>query len=112
MLGDQRRGVTAQGLLEMRAKRKRCFPLELFDEHAWDILLHLFISHVSNEIVSEAALIQMSDTSHGVGIRWLNHLVESGQIERRQDGGDVALTVDAVSAMREFLDLAHEIHCR
>lgn len=109
MLGDQKRARVARGLLEMRAARRAAFPAELFDEHAWDILLHLFSSMVDNQTITRSALIEKAGVSYGVGSRWLNHLVEIGQVQAAGSGDDEALTIDAVEGMRTFLDRVHGI---
>jgi hypothetical protein len=110
MFGDQRRGDIAQNLLTVRGLRHESFPSEIFDEHAWNMLLHLFSAQVDNETVTEADLIRRSHTTFSVGSRWLQHLVADGQVEAREDGDDVALTASAVDRMRTFLDAAQAVH--
>ena len=110
MLGDQRRGDIARNLLRVRAERTASFPSELFDEHAWNMLLNTYVALTENRTVSEADLIQRSSVSEAIGRRWISHLVKDGQIEARGDGEDVALTPSAVDNMRMFLDRAHVIH--
>ena len=110
MLGDRRRGEIARNLLKVRAVRTSLFPSELFDEHAWNMLLHLFSALTENETISEEDLIQQSSESTAVGRRWLAHLVKDGQIEARENGDDVRLTPSAVANMRIFLDQANDIH--
>ncbi len=110
MQGDRHRGEIARNLLTVRAMREACFPSELFDEHAWTILLHLFHALVDNEKVSEEDLIHRANVSTNAGRRWLAHLVDDGQIESREDGDDVAMTATATAAMRAFLDKAETVH--
>ncbi len=88
----------------MRALRKQHFPSELFDEYAWNILLILFVKLVNNEVVAENDLLDTAGLPVAVGRRWLAHLVEDGQVEKRDDGDDVVLSVTAIAAMRKFLD--------
>lgn len=110
MIGDRRRSETARNLLAVRAERRQCFPSELFDEYAWDLLLHLFIALAENETVSENNLIARAGCQQRVGRRWLAHLVDDGQIAARGDGADVEMTEAAISNMRRFLDKASSIH--
>jgi hypothetical protein len=104
MTGDQERRDAAENLLKMRARRKEYFPNELFDECAWTILLILFVSLADDQAVSETDLLASAGISVGAGRRWLNHLVQDGQVEQRNDGGNVILSDTAVAAMRGFLD--------
>ncbi len=104
MTGDQQRGVIAKNLLAMRALRERTFLRELFDEYAWNMLLHLFVGLANNEVMTETSLCERSDVTIHAGRRWLTHLVSDGQVERRSDGDDVVLTASAIERMREFLD--------
>ncbi|WP_267381076.1 MULTISPECIES: hypothetical protein [unclassified Sphingomonas] len=110
MFGDQRRGDIARNLLRVRAERRNSFPSELFDEHAWNLLLNLFAALTENRTVSESELMRRSSVSEGAGRRWIRHLIKDGQIEDRDDGKDVALTPVAVENMRTFLDRAQVIH--
>jgi hypothetical protein len=109
MNGDQHRGVIAQNLLEMRALRESAFPRELFDEYAWNMLLHLFVGLASNEIMTEVALCKRADVTTHAGRRWLQHLLNDGEIESRSDGDDVVLTPAAIDRMRSFLDRTGEL---
>ncbi|TXC71230.1 hypothetical protein FSB78_09915 [Sphingomonas ginsenosidivorax] len=104
MIRDQERSDAAKYLLNMRAQRKDHFPSELFDEHAWQILLILFVSLAGNEVVSERNLLEATGLPVASGRRWLDHLVQDGQVETRNDGDDVILSANAVSSMRKFLD--------
>lgn len=104
MIGDQKRSDAAKYLMNMRAQRKTHFPSELFDEHAWNMLLMLFVSLAGNEVVTEKDLLERAGLPVATGRRWLNHLVQDGQVETRNDGDDVILSVRAVAAMRAFLD--------
>ena len=110
MYGDQRRGQIAKNLIDVRALRKSSFPSELFDEHAWNMLLQLFSALTDNETVSESDLILRAGATPSFGRRWIMHLVKDGQIEAREDGDDVALTAGAIDRMRTFLDRADEVH--
>lgn len=104
MIGDKKRSESAEYLLDMRAQRQKHFPSEIFDEQAWNILLILFVSLASNETVAEKDLLERTGLPVATGRRWLNHLVQDGQIETRNDGDDVILSASAVAAMRDFLD--------
>ena len=93
-------------LREFRAKK---FPRELFDEHAWTMLLLLFVGLVNNEVVTEQSLIEQTNVTPSAGRRWIAHLVNDGQLTLRNEG-DVVLTHSATEALRAFLD--HAAMCR
>ena len=104
MTNDQDRGLAAEDILAVRALRKRLFPSDIFDEHAWSMLLVLFVGYAKNEIISEQALLTRAAVSDATGRRWIAHLVEAGQIELKQINDVVALSNDALTNMRTFLD--------
>lgn len=107
MIGDQKRGATAQAIIDVRALRISLFPSEIFDEFAWNMLLNLFVGLAENEVISEKQLIERAGVSTDAGRRWILHLVGDGQVFDRSDGEDVILTPQAISHLRRFLDEAH-----
>lgn len=80
------------------------FPSELFDEFAWNMMLHLFVGLANNELMTERALIEKAGASENAGRRWIEHLVKDGQVAERHDDDDVILTTDAINQLRIFLD--------
>jgi len=104
MIGDQARGEAAQCILEVRSLRKAMFPSELFDEFAWNMMLHLFVGLANNELMTERALIEKAGASENAGRRWIEHLVKDGQVAERRDDDDVILTTGAITQLRIFLD--------
>jgi hypothetical protein len=106
MIGDQDRGDAAQCILDVRSLRKVMFPSELFDEFAWNMMLHLFVGLANNQVMTERDLIEKAGTGENSGRRWIEHLVKDGQIAERHDDDDVVLTTDAITQLRRFLDEA------
>lgn len=104
MNGDQARGKAAQRILDVRSLRKVIFPSELFDEFAWNMMLHLFVGLANNQVMTERALIEKAGASEDAGRRWIEHLVKDRQVAERRDEDDVILTTDAISQLRKFLD--------
>jgi hypothetical protein len=101
---------TAENLLRVRSLRSDVFPSEIFDEHAWNILLHLFVAQAKGDAVSETKLISLAGTAPGIGQRWLAHLVADAQVEPYANGGAVTLTPSALDRMEGFLRDASRIH--
>lgn len=110
MMKDFESARTAENLLLVRSLRTEAFPSEIFDEHAWTMLLRLFVSHAKGEHLSETELIALSETPLGVGQRWLAHLVEDSQIEPYSTGEALALTRPALDRMQKFLRMASRVH--
>ncbi|RYF38045.1 MAG: hypothetical protein EOO38_25405 [Cytophagaceae bacterium] len=103
MLGDKECSQQAARLIAERDRRYELFSAEIFDEFPWNMLLHLFVSLESNEVMSEAKLCALSHAPENVGRHWIRHLVKDDKIEAREDGGDVVLTGDAIDRLRRYL---------
>jgi hypothetical protein len=101
---------TAESLLQVRGLRSDIFPSEIFDEHAWNMMLRLFVAQAKGDAVSEADLITLTGTPSAVGQRWLAHLVADEQVAPYADGDPVALTQPALDRMDRFLRMASGIH--
>ena len=101
---------TAENLVRVRSLRAEIFPSDIFDEHAWNMMLRLFIAQANDHAMSESELITATGTPPGVGQRWLAHLVADEQIEPYADGGTIALTPSALDRMECFLRDASAIH--
>lgn len=103
---DEHRAQIAIKLLADRYARYVLFPGKLFDEYAWNMLLHLFIARQNGEEMSESKLIAQVNVSTREGQRWLYQLAKDGQIEPRAIRQDVVLTSDASNRLRKYLDIA------
>lgn len=105
-LTDQAR--TASRLLKMRGLRWDYFNHDLFDEHAWNMLLILFIAQAEGRSMNVANLCSDSGAAATTGPRWIRHLTESRLIEH--DGeGDAALVVLTAMARAELADYLFEV---
>jgi hypothetical protein len=104
MTGDQTRADAAHRILFDRDRRYKLFPAEIFDEYAWNMMLHLFVNLSDNDRMSEARLIKLVNVPLMVGRRWIGLLVEDGQVDARADEEDIVLTAAAVIRLREYLD--------
>lgn len=101
---------TAENLIHVRALRSEVFPSEIFDEHAWNMMLRLFVAQAKGDTLSETQLITLTGTPPGVGQRWLAHLVADAQVAPYAEGGAVTLTPSALDRMEAFLRDASGIH--
>ncbi len=101
---------TAENLIVVRGLRADVFPSEIFDEHAWNMMLRLFVAHAKDESLSETDLIALTKTPPGAGRRWLSHLVADAQIEPYAADDALALTAPAIDRMQAFLRMASRVH--
>ena len=72
-----------------RARRNRIFPAELFADPAWDILLHLYSSHLAQQRETITGIISLSGLPATTGLRWVHKLVDEGLLILRDDPLDL-----------------------
>lgn len=101
--------ATARRLIVERRMRDRLLNTpELFGEPAWDILLDLFVAHVSGQLVSTSNACISSTAPATTGLRYLKALEDKKLIERVRHQSDgrvvyVSLTQNAVTQMIHLL---------
>ena len=89
-----------------RHRRQDFFDRDLFDECAWDMLLHLFIADLQGQPITDEHLVAEAGCSLPVGLRWMAHLEKEGDIDRRVGTGDtmlVTISDDARGRMRQLM---------
>jgi hypothetical protein len=87
-------------ILEARRRRTNHFPIAIFNEIAWEVLLSLY---ARQEAVDAAAFIRSApEYPPSVTERWINYLVSEGLIARSSppDDGQPALTLTNEGALR------------
>ena len=90
-----------------RRRRERIFPLDLFGEPAWDILLDLFSAHLQNKRISVTSVCIAANVAPTTALRWISELEENKLIERFDSDTDrrvkwVKLTSSASAMMFEY----------
>lgn len=103
--GDRR--VRVRKILKLRSKRQSIFGAKLFAEPAWDILLQLYESHLSERRESVSAISCASQVPLTTALRWLNLLERGDWIVRRADPLDgrrvfVSISPKGAIAMDRF----------
>ena len=91
-------------MIRVRDARNESYPRDMFDEPAWNMLLHLFVAHCEQYPVTENDIISLSGASVAQGRSWLQRLVADGQIVIQNNGENVEFTADSLEQMRDFID--------
>ena len=74
--------------IRARRVRARYFPEDIFAEPAWDMMLYLLHSELSQRRVAVSQLTQASGAAPTTALRWITALVERGLFTRRGDPFD------------------------
>lgn len=102
----------ARAILALRQKRDEHLPGELFADHAWHILLAMFIADADGERMSAAAIFERAGTPKSVGRRWFAVLKGFGLAFSHGpcDGSNiVALTPQGIQAIEACMDDAQSL---
>jgi hypothetical protein len=91
----------AADILSIRERRAEHFPSELFDEHAWDLMLYLFVAAHRGGDIHQASLSSMLRVRAAVFERWIKVLVEDSVVEVR--GDHLSLTESSTIKMEALL---------
>lgn len=106
--GDAALAAYAESLYQERRRRSRHFPLHLFAEPAWDILLDLFVNGVRHRAISMTSACIAGGIPATTGLRWLGLLEKEGLLLRETSGDDARVTLVRLSergmdAVRNYL---------
>lgn len=85
----QARHELACQIAKSRRSRAAHFPNDIFDEPAWDILLHLYCAIDTIEVVTAQALSRSISSPLSTIERWVRHLVECDLAEYIDAAGRV-----------------------
>lgn len=78
----------ARRIYDFRRKRERYFPVDLFAEPAWDILLDLYIFRLEGRRATVKSVCIASGVPQTTALRWINLLIEKDLLERTPDEHD------------------------
>lgn len=94
----------AKSQLAFRRLRYTHFDHALFDEHAWDMLMILFVARSEGREIEDIELITETAARLPTGLRWLSMLEHDKRVVRTVKGDRilVTLTDDAAASMRQF----------
>ncbi len=98
----------ARETYNVRRKRSRFLPADLFGEPTWDILLDLYVATRENRPVPTTSACIGAHVPPTTALRWLRILEARGLVEREDDGRDgrrtfVRLSEQGLAAMENWL---------
>lgn len=101
----------ARETYNVRRKRARFLPADLFGEPTWDILLDLYVATCENRAVPTTSACIGAHVPPTTALRWLRILEARGLVEREEDGSDgrrtfVRLSAQGLTAMEDWLRTA------
>ena len=96
-------------ILDFRDQRRKAFPdmASMFDEPAWDLVLHLFLANVRGEELTISELEKRCGIPHTTAYRYKQSLIEDEWIEQRKGRSDarrqpLSLKARRMSQFMEF----------
>jgi hypothetical protein len=94
-------------IIKQRRKRSMFFGGDLFAEPAWNILLDLTAARAEHTRVSVTSLCIASGVPPTTALRWINHMIAMGILQRVEDDSDrrrafVALSPQAAASMARY----------
>lgn len=95
-----------------RSIRLEEFPHEMFDEHAWSMLLIAYQRQAFGLDYTVADVVTLAGASTENGARWLKWLHQDDLMELADGAspdGPIRLTGDAIARMDRYLDRALEV---
>ena len=90
----------AKTQVALRALRYGHFPADIFDEYAWDMMLHMYIAALRHQPMYVDNAVNLTSKNKAVGDRWIKHLSAEGMID--VDGEIIALTDAAMKRMNTY----------
>jgi hypothetical protein len=90
----------AKTQVALRALRYGHFPADIFDEYAWDMMLHMYIAALRQQTMYVDNVVNLTSKSKMVGDRWIKHLRTEGLIEA--EGETITLSEKALRCMNSY----------
>ncbi len=101
----------ARETYNIRRRRARFLPMDLFGEPTWDILLDLYVATRENRPVPTTSACIGANVPPTTALRWLRILEARGLVDREEDGRDgrrtfVRLSELGLTAMEDWIQAA------
>lgn len=71
----------ARFLFRSRRLRVQAFDSRLFIDPAWDVLIAVYVGEAEGRVLIVQSLCELAGIPLTAGIRWIRHLVHTGQLE-------------------------------
>jgi DNA-binding MarR family transcriptional regulator len=97
-------------MIKLRRARDRFFGIDMFADPAWDILLELYASELTQMKISVSGLCEAAAVPPTTALRWVHALEEAGVIQRSPDRLDgrrifISLSARGLEAMTNYFRL-------
>ena len=90
----------AKTQVALRALRYGHFPADIFDEYAWDMMLHMYIASLRKQLMYVDNIVNLTSKNTAIGSRWIKHLSAENMIN--MDGDLISLSEEALDRMNEY----------
>jgi len=97
----------AKTQVALRALRYGHFPADIFDEYAWDMMLHMYIAHLRKQVMYVDNIVNLTSKNKMIGDRWISHLAAEDMVEI--DKECIHLFNKALDKMEEYHEHALEL---
>jgi hypothetical protein len=97
----------AKTQVALRALRYGHFPADIFDEYAWDMMLHMYIGGLRKQTMYVDNIVNLTSKNKMVGERWIRHLMADNIV--KLDGDKICLSDNGFERMNEYHDRAMEL---
>ena len=97
----------ARTQVALRALRYGHFPADIFDEYAWDMMLHMYIASLRKQPMYVDNIVNLTSKNTATGSRWIKHLSAENMID--VDGDVISLSEDAFDRMNEYHSQAMDL---
>lgn len=100
--------ASIRAIIKRRREREKYFPVELFSDPAWDMLLDLTAARLERRQVSVSSLCIAAAVPTTTALRWIRNLCELSVFERNVDPDDlrrglISLSDNAAERMMAYL---------
>jgi hypothetical protein len=86
-----------KSIIAHRRSRQQHFPIEMFADPAWDILLDLALAELQQCRVSISSLCIAAQVPSTTALRWIKHMTQDGWLVRMDDPLDARRTYMSLS---------------
>ncbi|MBJ7440877.1 MAG: MarR family transcriptional regulator [Sphingopyxis sp.] len=106
---DRQRAKAVRRMLRQRRMREQYFPVDLFADPAWDMLLDLYAARLERQSVSVSSLCIAAAVPATTALRWIKTMTDAGLFVRDADPHDgrrifIVLAEGAYDALARYFE--------